>query len=209
MGAKSELQQFLSRRTRKTGNSSQWRTRAEQSEVRKSVMDPYLGMLAVVYYGLKHFRVYIYGQHVTFITDHQALVAMLWKNEELVSDRQMRWKTFILGHEIDMVYRKGSQRLTWSIGRGPTPLGGVLGFIYGAEKRVCFIFFFFLFRSSGGTSKLHNEIRQVVAVQYSKIDHGFHDFHIIALLFQSQTRVSGVFFGRRIRRRHSKLGNDS
>ncbi len=67
-----------------------------------------LEMLAVVY-GLKHFRVYIYGQHVTVITDHQALVAMLRKNEELASDRQMRWKAFILGHEIDMIYRKGSQ----------------------------------------------------------------------------------------------------
>ncbi|MCP3667775.1 MAG: hypothetical protein GY696_35670, partial [Gammaproteobacteria bacterium] len=67
-----------------------------------------LEMLAVIY-GLKHFRVYIYGQHVTVITDHQALVAMLRKKEELVSDRQMRWKAFILGHDVELVYRKGSQ----------------------------------------------------------------------------------------------------
>ncbi|MCP3661432.1 MAG: hypothetical protein GY696_02885 [Gammaproteobacteria bacterium] len=75
-------------------------------EVRYGATD--LEMLAVVY-GLKHFRVYIYGQHVTVITDHQALVAMLRKNEELASDRQMRWKAFIMGHDLEMVYRKGTQ----------------------------------------------------------------------------------------------------
>lgn len=78
------------------------------SEVRYGATD--LEMLAVVF-ALKHYRTYIYGQPVTVITDHQPLAAMLRKDEELASDRQMRWKAFILGHDIEIIYRQGKKNL--------------------------------------------------------------------------------------------------
>ncbi len=108
--------------------------------------------------------------------------------------------------------------------------GGVLGFM---GRHVCFIFFFFLFllSSSGELSaeridlkfslniapvfsyanKLHSAFHPVVGLQFSKIDLGYHDFHLIALLhlFKSQKRVSGGFLGQWIRQRHSKLGKNS
>ncbi len=70
-------------------------------------------------------------------------------------------------------------------------MGGVGG------ERVCFIFLFLFFLCSSGetsTKRIELKLSLVVAVQYSKTDLGYHDFHDLRYFAMKSQNVSpGVY----------------
>lgn len=67
--------------------------------------------LALIY-GVKKFHKFVYGRHITLVTDHKPLTAILGSKKglpTLAAARLQRWAVFLLGYQYDLEFRSTLQ----------------------------------------------------------------------------------------------------
>jgi hypothetical protein len=62
-----------------------------------------------VLWAIKHFRIYLYGQRFTVITDHAALSWLMNINEP--TGKLARWSIYLQTYDFEVIHKKGSQHL--------------------------------------------------------------------------------------------------